>query len=246
MSKKEEVFGIHSVQAILTYAPERMVELFLQQGKDDSEHSDILKLAKQAGVRVQFCQRKVLDKRCGEGNHQGVLAVVTVIPQLTENDLAALVEGCKGMPLFLVLDQVTDPHNLGACIRTADAAGVTAVIVPKDKSSKLTSVVRKVASGAAEVVPFVVVTNLARTLRELQELGIWVIGTAGEATESLYNSKLTGPIALVMGAEGTGIRRLTRDLCDELIAIPLKGTVSSLNVSVAAGVCLFEVVRQRG
>ncbi|MCO4321884.1 23S rRNA (guanosine(2251)-2'-O)-methyltransferase RlmB [Aliidiomarina quisquiliarum] len=245
MSKKEEVFGIHSVQAILTHAPERVVELFIQQGKEDIDNGNFLKLAKQAGVRPQFCQRKVLDSRCGAENHQGVLAVVTVKPQLTENDLPDLIENSKTAPLFLILDQVTDPHNLGACLRTADAAGVTAVIVPKDKSSKLTSVVRKVASGAAEVVPFIVVTNLARCLRELQEQGIWVIGTAGEATESLYSTKLTGPIALVMGAEDTGIRRLTRDICDELIAIPLQGTVSSLNVSVASGVCLFEAVRQR-
>ncbi|HLV48177.1 MAG TPA: 23S rRNA (guanosine(2251)-2'-O)-methyltransferase RlmB [Aliidiomarina sp.] len=246
MSKKEEVFGVHSVQAILNHAPERVVELFVQQAKDKLDHGAILKLAKQAGVRPQFCQRKVLDNRCGEGNHQGVLVVVTALAQLTENDLPALIENSKTAPLFLVLDQVTDPHNLGACLRTADAAGVTAVIVPKDKSSKLTSVVRKVASGAAEIVPFIVVTNLARTLRELQDLGIWIVGTAGEATDSLYASKLTGPTALVLGAEDTGIRRLTRELCDELISIPLKGTVSSLNVSVAAGVCLFEAVRQRG
>lgn len=245
MSKKEEVFGIHSVQAILTHAPERVVELFIQQGKEDIDNGALLKLAKQAGVRPQFCQRKMLDKRCGEANHQGVLAVVTVKPQLTEHDIPGLIENSQTPPLFLVLDQVTDPHNLGACLRTADAAGVTAVIVPKDKSSKLTSVVRKVASGAAEVVPFIVVTNLARSLRELQEQGIWVIGTAGEATTSLYSTKLTGPIALVMGAEDTGIRRLTGDICDELISIPLQGSVSSLNVSVASGVCLFEVVRQR-
>lgn len=245
MSKKEEVYGIHSVQALLTQAPERVLELFVQKGKEDLGHGEILKLAKQAGVRPQFCHKKNLDQRCDDGNHQGVLVVITPAPQLSENDLPRLVENAKGAPLFLVLDQVTDPHNLGACLRTADAAGVTAVIVPKDKSAGLTSTARKVASGAAEVVPFVVVTNLARALRELQELGVWVMGTAGEATASLYESKLTGPLAIVMGAEGTGMRRLTREHCDELMSIPLQGTVSSLNVSVATGVCLFEVVRQR-
>ncbi|RUO39312.1 23S rRNA (guanosine(2251)-2'-O)-methyltransferase RlmB [Aliidiomarina taiwanensis] len=245
MSKKEEVFGIHSVQSILAHAPERVVELFVQQTKNEKEVSTILKLAKKAGVKAQQCQRKVLDKRCGEGNHQGVMAVVMAQPQLNEHDLKSLIDNAKTTPLLLVLDQVTDPHNLGACLRTADAAGVTAVVVPKDKSSKLTSVVRKVASGAAEVVPFVVVTNLARTLRDLQEQGIWLVGTAGEATSTLYETKLTGPTALVMGAEDTGMRRLTRETCDELISIPLAGSVSSLNVSVAAGVCLFEVVRQR-
>ena len=245
MSKKEEVYGIHSVQALLTHAPERVIELFVQQGKEDLGHGDILKLAKRAGVRPQFCHKKSLDQRCEDGNHQGVLVVITPLPQLTENDLPQLVENANGTPLFLVLDQITDPHNLGACLRTADAAGVTAVIVPKDKSARLTATARKVASGAAEVVPLVVVTNLARALRELQDLGVWVMGTAGEATVSLYETKLTGPIALVMGAEGTGMRRLTRDLCDELIRIPLQGTVSSLNVSVATGVCLFETMRQR-
>lgn len=259
MSKKEDVFGRHSVAAILTHAPERAVELFIQQArdekgrgqnrdktvKDDLGHAEIIQLAKKAGVRPQFCQRKVLDHRCGEGNHQGVLLVVTSLPQLTEHDLPQLIEKSTRPPLLLVLDQVTDPHNLGACLRTAEAAGVTAVIVPKDKSSKLTSVARKVASGAAEVVPFVVVTNLARTLRDLQELGVWLVGTAGEAKQSLYDSKLTGALALVMGAEDTGMRRLTREACDELVAIPLQGSVSSLNVSVAAGVCLFEAVRQR-
>ncbi|MCC5854658.1 MAG: 23S rRNA (guanosine(2251)-2'-O)-methyltransferase RlmB [Idiomarina sp.] len=246
MSKKEDVYGIHSVQAILTHYPERVTELFIQKDREDGGHEQIVKLAHQAGVRPQYCQRKTLDQRVSEGNHQGVLVVVTPAPQLTENDLPALIENAKGPALVLVLDQVTDPHNLGACLRTADAAGVTAVIVPKDKSARLNGTVRKVASGAAEVVPFVAVTNLARALRELQQLGVWVMGTAGEATTSLYDSKLTGPVAIVMGAEGAGMRRLTRDMCDELMAIPLQGTVSSLNVSVATGVCLFEVVRQRG
>lgn len=245
MSKKELVHGIHAVTSIVRHNPERLIELFVLQGRRDKALEPILQAAGKAGVRAQECQRKTLDQKAQGENHQGVIAVVTPPKHYQESDLPGLVEGAAGNVCFLVLDNVTDPHNLGACLRTADAAGVTAVIVPKDKSAKITSTVSKVASGAAETMPFVVVTNLARALRELQELGVWVIGTAGEATQSLYAVDLKGPVALVMGAEGSGMRRLTREHCDELIAIPLAGSVSSLNVSVAAGVCLFEVVRQR-
>ena len=177
--------------------------------------------------------------------HQGIIARVHSLPELNEHDLDRLLE-TRNAPLLLVLDGVTDPHNLGACLRTADAAGVSAVIVPKDKSAQLNSTARKVACGAAENVPLIRVTNLARTLRDLQERhNVWVVGTAGEATETLYQTKLTGALALVMGAEGEGMRRLTREHCDQLISIPMAGSVSSLNVSVATGVCLFEIVRQR-
>lgn len=245
MSKKELVHGIHAVTSIVRHNPERLIELFVLQGRRDKALEPILQAAGKAGVRAQECQRKTLDQKAQGENHQGVIAVVTPPKHYQESDLPGLVERAAGNVCFLVLDNVTDPHNLGACLRTADAAGVTAVIVPKDKSAKITSTVSKVASGAAETMPFVVVTNLARALRELQELGVWVIGTAGEATQSLYAVDLKGPVALVMGAEGSGMRRLTREHCDELIAIPLAGSVSSLNVSVAAGVCLFEVVRQR-
>lgn len=245
MSKKELVHGIHAVTSIVRHNPERLIELFVLQGRRDKALEPILKAAGKAGVRAQECQRKTLDQKAQGENHQGVIAVVTPPKHYQESDLPGLIENSSGNVCFLVLDNVTDPHNLGACLRTADAAGVTAVIVPKDKSAKITSTVSKVASGAAETMPFVVVTNLARALRELQELGVWVIGTAGEATQSLYDVDLRAPIALVMGAEGSGMRRLTREHCDELIAIPLAGSVSSLNVSVAAGVCLFEVVRQR-
>ncbi|RUO23029.1 23S rRNA (guanosine(2251)-2'-O)-methyltransferase RlmB [Aliidiomarina minuta] len=245
MSKKEVVHGIHAVNSIIKNNPERLIELFVLQGRGDKALDSILKLARNAGVRAQECQRKTLDQKVNDENHQGVVAVVTPAKHYNEGDLPALFEKAGQQACFLILDNVTDPHNLGACLRTADAAGITAVIVPKDKSAKITSTVSKVASGAAETMPFVVVTNLARTLREIQALGVWVIGTAGEATETLYQADFKGPVAIVMGAEGSGMRRLTREHCDQLISIPLAGSVSSLNVSVAAGVCLFEVVRQR-
>lgn len=245
MSKKDLVHGIHAVTSIAQHNPERLVELFVLQGRRDKAVDTILQLARKAGVRAQECQRKTLDQKANGENHQGVVAVVNAPKSYHDNDLPALCEKAGRNACFLVLDNVTDPHNLGACLRTADAAGVTAVIVPKDKSAKITSTVSKVASGAAETMPLVVVTNLARALRSLQELGVWVLGTAGEATDSLYQADFSGPVALVMGAEGSGMRRLTREHCDQLIAIPLVGSVSSLNVSVAAGVCLFEMVRQR-
>ncbi|RUO30068.1 23S rRNA (guanosine(2251)-2'-O)-methyltransferase RlmB [Aliidiomarina sedimenti] len=245
MSKKDLVHGIHAVTSIVKNNPERLVELFVLQGRRDKALDTILQQARKAGVRAQECQRKTLDQKVQGENHQGVIAVVTAPKHYQENDLPGLYEKAGTKACFLVLDNVTDPHNLGACLRTADAAGVTAVIVPKDKSAKISSTVSKVASGAAETMPLVVVTNLARTLRELQQLGVWIVGTAGEATDSLYQADFKGPVALVMGAEGSGMRRLTREHCDQLIAIPLVGSVSSLNVSVAAGVCLFEVVRQR-
>lgn len=246
MSKNEAVFGIHSVTAVLQHAPERALELFVQKDRDDPAIQEIVKAARAAGVRPQFCQRKTLDERVDkDSTHQGVLLLVTPGRAYQENDLPELAQQAGQKALFLVLDQVTDPHNLGACLRTADAAAVTAVIVPKDKAAGLNATVRKVASGAAEIVPLVTATNLARALRILKDEGVWVTGTAGEATVGLYENKFIGPVAIVMGAEGTGMRRLTRELCDDLVSIPLSGTVSSLNVSVAAGVCLFEVVRQR-
>jgi len=194
-------------------------------------------------VPWQVVHRKELDARVG-GVHQGVVAGVAPDRQWQEADIEALVAGSK-QPLLLVLDGVTDPHNLGACLRTADATGVTAVIVPKDKSASLNPTARKVASGAAETTPFIQVTNLARCLRELQDLGVWLIGTAGESDATVYDADFTGPVALVMGAEGKGMRRLTREHCDLLVKIPMQGQVESLNVSVATGVCLFEALRQR-
>ncbi len=241
----EQIYGIHAVQAFLTRAPERLIEVYVLKGRDDKRLNPILQQLRQLGIAVQFCGRDALDKKAQGENHQGVIAKIQEAKPLNENDLDTLIANTAN-PLLLVLDGVTDPHNLGACLRTADAAGVTAVIVPKDNAAQLTSVARKVACGAAETMPLVRVTNLARTLRELQQRhNIWVVGTAGEATSTLYETKLTGATALVMGAEGDGLRRLTRETCDELISIPMAGSVSSLNVSVATGVCLFEIVRQR-
>lgn len=245
MSKKVTIFGMHSVRALLEQHPERLVEVFATRERQDKPLQLLVSQAQRLGLRVQFVPKATLDKKSEGGNHQGIAITALEAPQMTENDLDSLCEKAGGKALFLVLDGVTDPHNLGACLRTADASGVTAVIVPKDKSASITPVVRKVASGAAETVPFVQVTNLARTLRQLQDRQVWVIGTAGEATQELYAVDLKGSVAIVMGAEGDGMRRLTRETCDELIKIPLLGTVSSLNVSVATGVCLYEAVRQR-
>lgn len=245
MSQKVTVFGLHAVRAIIKNHPDRLVELYVSKERQDDAVRDIVNQCHATGVRPQWVPKQALEKRSEGGNHQGVVATVHSPPTLTENDLPQLLENATQAGLFLVLDGVTDPHNLGACLRTADAAGVTGIIVPKDKSAQITPTVRKVASGAAESVPLVVVTNLARALRDLQELGVWVYGTAGEATQSVYELDYRGPVAIVMGAEGKGMRRLTRETCDELVSIPLSGSVSSLNVSVASGVCLFEAVRQR-
>lgn len=245
MSKSEQIYGIHALESMLVNTPERIIEVFCLKGRNDERLNRIIGQLRKNGISVQFCQRKALDDKSQGEQHQGVVARVKPAPQLTENDLAVLLESLNHPAFFLVLDGVTDPHNIGACLRTADAAGVDAVIVPKDKSGGLTAVARKVACGAAETVPFIQVTNLARTLKEIQQAGVWVVGTAGEATQTLHEYEFKGAIALVMGAEGSGMRRLTRETCDELISIPMAGQVSSLNVSVATGVCLFEMLRQR-
>ncbi|MDX1304493.1 23S rRNA (guanosine(2251)-2'-O)-methyltransferase RlmB [Photobacterium sp.] len=240
----EMIFGIHAVKAVLASDPARFIEVFVLKGRQDDRLMPLLMELQTLGITIQEAGRKALDdKSCG-ASHQGIIARVKPGKQYNENDLDTLLAG-KENPLLLVLDGVTDPHNLGACLRNADAAGAVAVIVPKDRSAQLSATASKVACGAAEVVPLVRVTNLARTLRALQEQGIWVVGTAGEATHDVYHSKLTGPLAIVMGAEGEGMRRLTRETCDDLIKIPMAGSVSSLNVSVATGICLFEAVRQR-
>ena len=249
MAKKDEiVFGIHAVTALMKTAPERFIELWLLKGREDERLLPILETAQQCGVSIQLAQRKVLDEKAEGEQHQGVVARIQQGKTYTENDLdniMALAEEKGQAPFLLILDGVTDPHNLGACLRNADAAGVQAVIVPKDNAARLTGTVRKVAVGAAESVPLVQVTNLARTMKALQKQGVWMIGTAGETDTCLYDVKLSGPMALVMGAEGKGMRRLTRENCDELVKLPMSGSVSSLNVSVATGICLFEIVRQR-
>lgn len=238
------IFGIHAVKAVLASDPARFIEVFVLKGRQDERLLPILNELQQLGITIQQAGRKALDDKVKGASHQGIVARVRPGKQYNENDLEDVLAG-KENPLLLVLDGVTDPHNLGACLRNADAAGAVAVIVPKDRSAQLNATASKVACGAAEVVPLIRVTNLARTLRSLQEQGVWVVGTAGEATHDVYQSKLTGPLAIVMGAEGEGMRRLTRETCDDLIKIPMAGTVSSLNVSVATGICLFEAVRQR-
>ncbi|AWA99210.1 23S rRNA (guanosine(2251)-2'-O)-methyltransferase RlmB [Vibrio harveyi] len=240
----EFIYGIHAVKAVLEREPERFIEAFVLKGRQDDRLMPILNDLQVCGVSIQQMTRKTLDDKARGANHQGIIARVKPAKQLNENDIDGILAQHEA-PLLLVLDGVTDPHNLGACLRNADAAGVAAIIVPKDRSAPMNATVSKVACGAAEVVPLIRVTNLARTMRTLQEQGIWFVGTAGEATHDIYQAKLTGPLAIVMGAEGDGMRRLTRETCDDLIKIPMAGSVSSLNVSVASGICLFEAVRQR-
>lgn len=238
------IYGIHAVQTMLKSAPQRVRELHVQRGRQDDRLQKIHKLAEQHGVALQWATVKQLDDRA-QGRHQGVMALCKRGETYDEAFLLKLAEDRGQEAFFLMLDGVTDPHNLGACLRSADGAGVHAVIVPKDNSVGLTPVVTKVACGAAETVPLVMVTNLTRTLEKLQQQGAWVVGTAGEAEQYIYDLDLKGPIVLVMGAEGVGMRQLTRKQCDFLGKLPMAGEVSSLNVSVATGVCLFEVVRQR-
>jgi len=240
----EIIYGIHSVKALLDNDPQRFLEVFILKGRDDKRLKPLIDELEASGIVIQVANRQWLDEKSEGAVHQGIIARVREGRQYQENDLPALLESLES-PFLLVLDGVTDPHNLGACLRTADAAGVHAVIVPRDRSAKLNATAKKVACGAAENVPLIRVTNLARTMRLLQEENVWIVGTAGEAAHTLFQSKMTGPMALVMGAEGEGMRRLTREHCDELISIPMAGSVSSLNVSVATGICLFEAVRQR-
>lgn len=244
MSQLEKIYGVHAVEALLRHHPRRVKHIWLSEGRSEPRLQTLLQLASEHRVTVGSAERRELDAWV-EGVHQGVVADVSPSQVWGEAMLDELLDRHEGPPLLLVLDGVTDPHNLGACLRTADAAGALAVIIPKDKSATLTPVVRKVACGAAEVIPLVAVTNLARSLEKLQQRGLWVVGTAGEAEKEIYQQDLTGPLVLVMGAEGKGMRRLTREHCDHLVKLPMSGSVSSLNVSVATGVCLFEAVRQR-
>lgn len=245
MSDREYVYGLHAVQAMLERSPKRVRQLKVQRGRLDARMQTLLEQAGAESVDVERVMPDELDRLADGGVHQGVVALVTPSQLWSEEMLGHLLDKEEGVPLLLVLDGVTDPHNLGACLRSADAAGAHAVIIPRDKSATLSPTVRKVACGAAETVPLVAVTNLARTLKQLQQRGLWVVGTAGEAEQLLYEIDLKVPTVIVMGAEGTGMRRLTREHCDYLAKLPMAGTVSSLNVSVTAGICLFEAVRQR-
>jgi 23S rRNA (guanosine2251-2'-O)-methyltransferase len=240
--KNDFVYGIHAVAALIERSPERIDSLQILEGRSDQRMQQLLNAAERTQIRIARVSRDALDKY--EIKHQGVVALLANNVEYREADLQQLVERAE-KPLLLILDGVTDPHNLGACLRSADAAGVDVVIAPRDNAASLTPVARKVASGAAEAIPFVQVTNLARTLRDLKAWGVWIVGAAGEADVEIYDQDLTGPIAIAMGAEGSGLRRLTREHCDFLVKLPMAGSVSSLNVSVATGVCLFEAVRQR-
>ena len=237
--------GIHAVTELLRRQPGSVSRLLVQQGRQDGRMQSLVELARDAGIPVETVPRQQLDETPG-GVHQGVAAQWTdeSAPR-DEGFLKSLLDSLDHHPFLLVLDEVTDPHNMGACLRSADAAGVDAVIVPRNNSAGLTPTVSKVASGAAQTIPLVSVTNLSRALKTLQQRGIWLVGTSDDAPVTLYEQDLTGPLALVMGSEGKGMRRLTRECCDFLVSIPMAGSVSSLNVSVAAGVCLFEAVRQR-
>ena len=241
-------YGIHAVRVLLTRSPRRVRRLLLLARRDDRRLGELRALAERAGIAVASVDEAELAALTNEGRHQGAVAVLAQEASGAtdpETRLEEALAAARGPPLLLVLDGVQDPHNLGACLRTADAAGACAVIAPRDRAAGLTPVVRKVAAGAAETVPFIAVVNLARTLRALKERGIWLVGTDDQAPASLYDADLAGATALVMGSEGTGLRRLTRECCDQLVAIPMAGGVESLNVSVASGVLLFEAVRQR-
>ena len=246
MSKHDEyIFGLHSVQHVLQQDISRVIEVWVQDSRRDAKSQALIDLLQQQGFTLQVVPKKTLDKLAHSEHHQGIVLRCHPLPVQTEETLADLLATLTVPPFLLVLDEVQDPHNLGACLRTADAAGVHAVIIPKNRSCSLTATVQKVASGAAETVPVIQVTNLARTLRWLQEQNVWLVGAVAEAEKGLFETKLDGAIALVMGAEGTGLRRLTQETCDQLVKIPMLGSVESLNVSVATGVCLYEIVRQR-
>ena len=235
--------GFHAVKGRLKQKADSVREIYVDAGRTDARMRELKAVAEKFGVRVMAVDAKRLDGMAGGARHQGVIAMADEMrmPQFIEDVLETLDEP----PLLLLLDGVQDPHNLGACLRVADGAGCHAVIAPKDRACGLTTTAAKVASGAAETVPYIVVTNLARTMRDLKDRGIWMVGTADDAPQSLWKAKLDGAIGLVLGAEGEGLRRLTRDTCDHLVSIPMMGSVESLNVSVASGVCLYEARRRR-
>lgn len=238
------IYGFHAVLGKLRRDAGGIFELYLADSRSDIRAREVLKIAEAEGVRIIQADNERLERMVGTRRHQGVIARVDA--KSREIKLADVLDTIEGDALLLVLDGVQDPHNLGACLRVADAAGAHAVIAPKDRAVGLNATAIKVASGAADSVPYVTVTNLARALREMQDAGVRVIGTAGDVDKSLFRADLKGPLALVLGSEGEGMRRLTRETCDELVAIPMHGSVESLNVSVASGICLFEATRQRG
>lgn len=246
MSDTRTIFGFHAVLSRLRQHASSIQEILIDKDRVDARMKDLLSAADSAGIRVMQMERARLDGFAGaNGRHQGVIARIIDAPMPYMDIHDILESDLTEPPFFLILDGVEDPHNLGACLRVADAMGVHAVIAPKDRATGLNATVRKVACGAAETVPFLAVTNLARTMRELKDAGVFIVGAAAEAEGNLFNTKLSGPIALVLGAEGTGLRRLTAETCDALVGIPMFGSVESLNVSVASGICLYEARRQR-
>lgn len=244
MLKNPSAYGLHACMAMLKNPKRDINYLVLRQG-DDKRYAALLTLAQNRGVQIKRQTQESIDQDFPHLVHQGVLLWAKALPEYDESDFKSLLAGLEHPPFILILDGVTDPHNLGACLRSADAAGVDMVVIPKDKSASMTPVVAKVSSGAAETVPLVRVVNLARSIETLQALGVWIYGACGEANQSLYDLDAKGAIGLVLGAEGDGLRRLTREKCDGLYSIPMLGSVSSLNVSVAAGVSMYEVRRQR-
>jgi len=246
MSNKRRIVGLHAASSALEHTPEKLTAAWLDAGRLDAKLARVKQELEAAGVSVRLTNRKELERLAEGRNHQGVIVELEMPQELGESDLRDALSALEGQAFFLVLDHVQDPHNLGACLRSADAAGVQGVIITKDQAVGITPTVAKVASGAAETVPLYKVTNLARALGWLKEAGIWIVGAAGEAEKTVYQTDLNMPLALVMGAEEKGLRRLTREHCDFLVKIPMFGQVESLNVSVATGVLLFEAVRQRG
>lgn len=243
MSQPHLLFGFHAVTSRLRQDPSSVAQVFLRHDRADIRAQALLELTKAAGVKVEAVDGARLDEMVGHHRHQGVVALAT--PSRPAVAIEDILDTLHEPAFLLILDGVTDPHNLGACLRSADAFGVHAIIVPRDRAVGVNATVAKVASGAAETVPVIAVTNLARTMRTLKERGVWLVGADAEAPESLFTAELTGPIAWVLGAEGSGLRRLTRELCDRIVGIPLSGMVASLNVSVATGVCLFATRQQR-
>ena len=245
MSKKEILPGIHTVAALLRWQPERVHSIWLEQNKTNKRIGQLLNQAHQFGISIQQVDRKKLDQLCEGTQHQGIAANCAATILKDEQDLLDRCQDLTSPPLFLILDEVSDPHNLGACLRTADAAGVDAVILPQRHSAPLTPTVHKISSGATVRLDIVKTSNLVRCIDTLKKAGIWIHGADGESSHSIYDADLAKPAAIVMGAEGQGLRRLTRESCDQIYSLPMLGTVESLNVSVATGIFLYEAVRQR-
>ncbi|URJ30266.1 23S rRNA (guanosine(2251)-2'-O)-methyltransferase RlmB [Blochmannia endosymbiont of Camponotus sp.] len=242
----ELVYGIHAVKSVLDNNSKQILSVYITQKSRDLRLKSLIDQLKQCKINIKKCDRQKLDIKSQGGLHQGIVAEIVQKYCMKENDLSSFLIKCKTMPLLVILDGITDPRNLGACLRSADAAGAHIVIAPRNRSARLNGTVRKVASGAVENIPFMQVTNLIRTLQLLQENNIWIVGTIMQSKRLIFNTELIKPLAFVMGSEGKGIRRLTQKYCDELITIPMLGAATSLNVSVATGICLFEALRQRG